>query len=144
MSGKKELETELEKWKNLSDKHLELFLLMTLWMNIKQDQKSIATWLYERSYRTIAIYGMGYVGECLIKDLKGSTVEIKYAIDKKKKVLQSGMEMLSPDEELQKVDAVIVTAIASFDLIQGVLLKKTDMPIVSFADILLELDAERD
>ena len=32
MSGKKELETELEKWKNLSDKHLELFLLMTLWM----------------------------------------------------------------------------------------------------------------
>ena len=117
---------------------------MTLWMNIKQDQKSIATWLYERSYRTIAIYGMGYVGECLIKDLKGSNVEIKYAIDKKKKVLQSGMEMLSPDEELQKVDAVIVTAIASFDLIQGVLLKKTDMPIVSFADILLELDAERD
>ena len=87
---------------------------------------------------------MGYVGEGLIKDLKGSNVEIKYAIDKKKKVLQSGMEMLSPDEELQKVDAVIVTAIASFDLIQGVLLKKTDMPIVSFADILLELDAERD
>ena len=73
---------EGEKWKQLADKHLALMQLFNQWMVTKQEGKSIVDYFHKESIKSIAIYGMSYVGERLYDELKDSDIEVKYAIDK--------------------------------------------------------------
>lgn len=125
--------------KEYADKHLALYLLMNQWVRIKQDNKSIADHLKEEGYKEIAIYGMNYVGETLLKELQDSGVDVKYGIDKNAGNINSDINVVTPEEELEAVDAVIVTAITFFYEIDESLSKKIDCPILSLEDILYEL-----
>ena len=71
----------IEKWKGMSDKHLSLYLMMNQWVKIKQENKSIATYLEENGYKQVAVYGMNYVGETLLSELENTNVKVNYAID---------------------------------------------------------------
>lgn len=122
--------------KSASDKHLALYLLMNQWVRVKQEKKSIAGYLEEKGYKEIAIYGMNYVGQTLLKEFEGSDVEVKYGIDKKAEELYSEVKIVSPEEELEQVDAIIVTPITFYSDIEEMLSVKTDIPVLSFEDIL--------
>lgn len=135
----KPIQAKLEKSRNLSDKHLALFLLMNEWMKSKQDGKHIKSYFEENGYKQIAVYGMSYVGERLIDELKGSGIIVKYAIDRNAESLYSELSIVSPEDVLPEVDAIIVTAITFFDEIQDMLESKVKCPIISFEDILYEL-----
>lgn len=122
-----------------ADKHLALFLLMNQWVKVKQDGKDIPAYLLEQGYKKIAIYGMSYVGETLYHELESSAVEVVYAIDKKAEGMYADVDLLSPDDELPEVDAVIVTPVFFFDEIEEMLASKMDADIVSIEDILYEV-----
>lgn len=130
---------DIEKWKAMSDKHLTLFLLMNEWMKTKQKGKSIADYFKKNGYKMIAIYGMSYVGERLLDELKDSGIEVKYAIDKNADSLYSQIDIHSLEDELADVDAVIVTPVTFFKEIEEKLSKKMDCPILSIENILYEL-----
>ena len=120
----------------MSEKHLSLYLMMNQWVKIKQENKSIADYLEQNGYKEIAIYGMNYVGETLLDELANSNIKVKYAIDKNADAIYSDIDVVTPDDELTEVDAVIVTAITFFDEIEEHLLDKMDCPILSMEDIL--------
>ena len=61
-------EKKQEKQRQLADKHLLLYLLMTKWVEYKQEGKNISHYLELQGYNTIAIYGMNYVGETLLRE----------------------------------------------------------------------------
>lgn len=122
----------------LSDKHFDLFILMVLWVKKGQQGKIIKSYFLENKVTTIAIYGISYVGECLIEELKNTDIEVKYAIDCQIN-LKREINIISPYEEFPKVDMIIVTAISFFDEIQRELMLKTDIPIVSIKEIMLLL-----
>ncbi len=128
-----------DKEKMLSKKHLALFQMMNQWVQVKQEGKKLADYLYEQGYRNIAIYGMSYAGETLVNELRGSNIHISYGIDKKADSLYSDIEIISLEDELKDVDAVIVTAITFFDEIEEKLSQKVDCPIISLEDILYEV-----
>lgn len=121
-----------------SDKHLALFLMMNKWVKVKQEGKNLSSYFTEHGYKRIAIYGMSYAGETLINELKDSDIELVYGIDQKKG-LYSYIDILSLDEDLPEVDAVIVTAITFFDEIEEMLSEKVSCPIISLEDILCEV-----
>lgn len=121
-----------------SDKHLALFLMMNKWVKVKQEGKNLSSYFMEHGYKRIAIYGMSYAGETLINELKDSDIELAYGIDQKKG-LYSYIDILSLDENLPEVDAVVVTAITFFDEIEEVLSEKVSCPIISLEDILCEV-----
>lgn len=129
----------LDEKKKLSDKHLALFLMMNQWVKVKQEGKSLRDFLEKKGYQKIAIYGMSYAGETLIRELESTDIEIAYGIDKNADSLYMNIDIVSPDDELEKVDAVVVTAITFFDEVQEVLCKKLDCPIISLEDILYEV-----
>lgn len=122
-----------------ADKHLALYLLMNQWVKVKQDNKDISAYLLEQGYRKIAIYGMSYVGETLYRELEGTEIEVVYAIDKKADGRYADVDILSPDDDLPEVDAVIVTPIFFFDDIEELLSSKFDADIISIEDILHEV-----
>ena len=87
---------------------------------------------------TVAVYGMGRVGETLIKELTDSDISVKYAIDQSAGKNSEGF-IVSPDSALECVDVVVVTPIASYGEIKLKLKEKMNCPIVSIEDILFEV-----
>ncbi|MBD5476909.1 MAG: hypothetical protein HDR17_13180 [Lachnospiraceae bacterium] len=135
----KQVTKETKRQKELSDKHFALYLLMNQWVKVKQENKSIASYLEKKGYRDIAIYGMNYVGETLLGELAGSGVNVKYAIDRNADNIYTDVDVVMPDASIEKVDAIIVTPVTFFDEIEEMLSWKTDCPILSMEDILYEV-----
>lgn len=128
----------IDKWKKLSDKHLEMFLLMNEWMIIKQDGKSIPNYFKSKGYQSVAVYGLSYIGQRLIDELKEGNIEIKYVIDRRS-CCYFDIQVCAPEDELPEADILIVTAISSYDEIYYSLADKVTYPIVSLEEVLYEL-----
>lgn len=133
---KKTFTEEINKWKEMSDRHLALFLLMNRWVRGKQKENNIATFLADNHLQTIAVYGMSFVGETLVDELKDSDIKVSYGIDQNAGGIYSDIEIFSPEDKLPAVDAVVVTAITFFEEIREMLQEKIDCPVISLEDIL--------
>ena len=129
----------LEKSKMETDKYLQLYHCMNEWVKRKQEKKNIASLLKELGYKSIAIYGVGIVGERLMNELEDSDIDIAYLIDKNPNKIFSTLEIVSPKDALKKVDAIIITPIYYFDEIEEMLSSKIDCPIVALDDLIYDL-----
>lgn len=129
----------INKAKSMSEKHLALFLMMNQWVKTKQEGKNLSEYFEKNGYKNIAIYGMSYAGETLVDELKGTGIEVAYAIDKNADEIYTEVDVISTEEKLDPVDAVVVTAITFFDEIEEKLAEKVDCPILSLEDILYEV-----
>ncbi|MDE7177480.1 MAG: hypothetical protein K2O59_06650 [Lachnospiraceae bacterium] len=136
---KEKVDKERKRQKQLADKHLALFVMMCDWMRAKQEGKSLAGYLKEKGYKNVAIYGLSYAGERLLDELRDNGVEVKYAVDKKADPVYFDTEICRPEEDLEAVDAMIVTAITFYDEIKIMLEEKLQCPILSLEDIIQEL-----
>ncbi len=130
---------EIKKEKMLDGKNEAILKAYSRWVTLKQEGKSIAEYLKENGYRKVAIYGMHYLGENLYNELKNTDIEIKYAIDRNAANITSSIPVYTPDEALEEVDAVIVTAFYFYADIEGQLGNYLDCPILSLEDILFEM-----
>lgn len=130
---------ELAVARQISYKHLRMFKVLNLWMELKQKGDLVGNYLYGYGYKRIAIYGMHYLGERLFLELRDTPVEIAYGIDKNT-IMIDGLTVLNSNDQLETVDMIIVTAITYFDEIKQALEKKIKCPIVSLEDILYDMN----
>lgn len=136
----KKVESEkLNKMRAMSNKHLELFKMMNQWVKVKQEGKNLSSYFEKNGYTKIAVYGMSYAGETLMNELENSTVTVAYGIDRNADSLYADVDIVSMDDDLEEVDAIIVTAITFFDEIEETLSKKVNCPIISLEDVLYEV-----
>lgn len=133
---KQQKDEKIKKKQEESQKHLKMFLLMNQWVNLWQDGKSVKDYFIRNNYRRIAIYGMSYIGETLLNELKNSEISVAYGVDSKADDLYADVEILKPEDELPEVDAVVVTAFYFYDEICEVLEDKFVCPILSIKDII--------
>lgn len=134
----KKLSKRIYSAQNLSDKHLNLFLLMTQWVKNYQNKKSVVDFFVKHNYKTVAIYGISHVGQRLYQELQTADIQIRYVIDNAVPNIQVTCPVLSSRDELEKVDAVIVTPVFNYDEIKETLASKIDCPIISLESILYE------
>ncbi len=120
-------------------KFLEFYNVLNRWLAVKQSGRSYAKFFEKKQYKTIAIYGMKELGERLYDELKDSNIKVAYAIDRNADRIYSELDIVTPDDELSKVDAIVVTAIHYYDEIESMLAEKVDYPIISIEDIIYEL-----
>ncbi len=135
----KQLSKKVDIHRTYSQKHLSLFLMMNQWVKVKQEGKNLASYFQENGYKKIAIYGMSYAGETLLEELKGTDIQVAYGIDKNADSIYADVDVVSLEDTLEDVDAIVVTAIAFFDEIEEKLSEQVDCPIVSLEDILYEV-----
>ena len=127
------------KIRELSDKHLELYLMMKQWVKVKQKGKSLSLYFEKAGYKKIAIYGMSYAGISLTEELKNTSIDVLYGVDINAENIISDIKVITPDEPLEKVDAIVVTAIFAFSVVKKMLSEKIDCPIISLEDIVFSL-----
>ena len=88
----------------ISDKHLTLFILTVQWIKVKQQGKNVSDFLKEEGYENIAIYGMSYIGERLIDELKNTDINVVYGIDRNINFISSSIDLVSINDNLKTVE----------------------------------------
>ena len=82
--------------------------------------------------RSVAIYGLGLIGVHLQKELLHSKlVNLKYIIDKGKKGVHNDIPVFDLNDNLPKVDAIIVTVMWDYNKIESELTKKMNSSVIS-------------
>ncbi len=117
------------------DKFKGYYNLLNEWLALKQRGESLTKYFKENNMKSIAIYGMGELGNRLYEELKNSDVEVRYAIDKNADNSFSELEVIYPSDEFAMVDAIVVTSIFAFDEIEEELTDITGIKIVSLEDV---------
>ena len=130
---------QIKYWQQSAYKSTQIMKLYDQWMFIHQDHKSTYDYFVQKGIKSIAIYGMDNVGERLYEELKDTDIKIEYAIDKKGGYINSDIKMISPEDEFERVDAIVVTVVNYFDEIFKNLSSKTDILIISLEEILYEV-----
>ncbi len=127
-----------EKQKKIDKLH-SYYSMLIQWMQLNYQGKSMEEYFKQNEIRTIAIYGMGEVGNCLYEELKNTSIEVKYAIDKNEMNTYSPIQVYGIEDGLPDVDAIIITAVFAFDEIMEKLNMVTDMNIISLEDVIFEI-----
>lgn len=129
----------IKKLKLQARKERGLFFLMNQWIGLKQDNQQIETYFQKNNYQRIAVYGIGFVGMRLIKELRNTNLNIIYGIDQNAANISSDLKLLTLEDELPEVDVIIVTVLGSFQEIYDKLSTKIRCDIVAIEDIINEV-----
>ena len=113
--------------------------MLRKWIEVEQEGKSIEELLLKKGYTNIAIYGMGDVGNLLFADLKNTSINVLYGIDKNIIGNSLELEIVKPQENLKKVDAIIVSAVFAYDEIADMLRPLVDCPVIAMDDLIYEI-----
>ena len=117
----------------------QLYMAFDQWLRIRQEGRTLVEYFEKWNYKTVAIYGMKELGERLYDELEGSGITVRYIIDKNADLIYANVDVVTPDEKLDPVDVIVVTALYYFDEIEEMLSERVDCPIISLEDILYEV-----
>lgn len=126
--------------KKETDRFYDNYQLLSHWMEVKNEGRSLLEYFKVKGYRTIAVYGMGELANRLCEELENTDVCVKYGIDREVCGTISRMDRIySPGDELELVDAIIVTPFYAMEDIRDVLKKKINCSIVSLEEVVWSL-----
>ena len=141
VTGKK-LREEREKERKTETAFLkfkEYYELLDQWMMNREQGMHTANYFIKNSYKTVAIYGMGQMGNHLYEELIDSKeVDVIYAIDKKGTSVFPELCVKKPTEELPSVDAVVITVLNSYSSIVSMLEEKMHSSMISLEEVICE------
>lgn len=114
------------------DKIMRNFLILYDWMERKQnDSDSFVTVLQKKGYNKIVIYGWGYLGHLLCKELMYTQIEVKGILDRKCLIDTYNIPSYRLQDDLPKVDAVVLTVLYDGERIRDNLNRIMDCPVIS-------------
>lgn len=113
--------------------------LLLKWITLKQDHINLGRYFEMHSLYTIAVYGLGERGIRFLDELRDSNVKIQYVVDKNAKQFAVSFPLYTPNEELEEVDAMVVTVLNGFRDIEERMAYKLQCPIISIEDVIESL-----
>lgn len=130
---------ELKSRKVFTERLQYIIRVYDVWMMMKREGKSVEKYLQEHGINSIAIYGMSELGNRLYQELKDSLIEIKYGMDMNAGIQLKDLRVIRPKDNDENVDAVVVTALTTFDDVKIGLRQKGYTNILALDEILYNL-----
>lgn len=125
-----------------TEKFRIFFELLVEWFAGDMSGKNIGAWISENGYKTVAIYGMGALGELTYLNLcKYKEIYVKYGLDRNASIKIAGLDIFNLNDSLEKVDLIIVTAVTAYEEIKKEINLKTDFEckIISLMQLIEEM-----
>ena len=132
-----EVSTEFD-WKKSVLRNRKTASCFDYWMTLRQQGKSVCDYLLKYGIKTVAVYGMGRLGKHLLAELEQSEIEVKYIIDRKLEIHHPLFQIKSMNDELETVDAVVITPVWEFDQIYEELKVKINSRFFSIEELIKE------
>lgn len=121
------------------DKITWYYKLLDEWLRMRQNGVTLNCYFEKKGYKKIAIYGMKELGQRLFDELRQTEVEIVCVIDQYAKGIHSEVKVITPEEKIPDVDAIVVTAVYYFEAIDEKLSTIVNCPILSLEEVLYEI-----
>lgn len=135
------MENHCEGWNNYSgknklvDKYKLYFCLNNRWISLKESNRRLSKYFVENQIKSIAVYGLGDIGLNLCDEIMKDGIEVKYAFDRSLIRYESLIPIKKLEDELEEVDAVVVSIPDEFEAIRNSIEAKFSCPIISIDDI---------
>lgn len=117
------------------NKFKQYYEILNFWLKATFEGKSIEKVIMQQGYKTIAIYGMGEIGQRLFENLKNTDIEVAYIIDEGVSYFDE-LEIKNIGDELSPVDLIVITPIFDYEIISKKLSFYYQYKICSIKDII--------
>lgn len=131
--------SEIESLSFLVTRYESYWRTLDAWLRLKETGVKLESYFTANNMHSIAIYGMGMLGKHLYNELSHSSIEIKYAIDRKAEAIQMDIRVYDPEDSFPQVDAIVVTAAYSYSYIRKKLVERGYRNIISLEHIIMEM-----
>lgn len=125
-------------------KEQKLKEIREIWLERDKDRISIPKLLMEKGIRSVAVYGMGYLGCRLYDELEGNGIDIRYVMDRELETIDGVLKVVRPDEDLPQADAIVVTVLEDTDRICASIESKGIDRVVTLTEVLHWSKKERE
>lgn len=114
----------LLKEKIIKERYMDYYKLMNRWIQNKLNNWEIKNFFDNNNLHSVAIYGMGTLGELIYKELKNNGIKTKYFIEKNYIDNIIGIEnipiiSIHDVKQLKNIDLIIVTPIFDYKEIEA-------------------------
>lgn len=112
LEGLKSLvESEEMRYISLLEKYRDMFFMYDKWIALENEKGCLSTFLINKGYMKIAVYGIGIVGRQIISTLKNSEINVLAAIDRNANYIESNIPVTTIENFKTKVDLIIVSVV---------------------------------
>lgn len=118
------------------EKNQLVIKMLEKWICNVQEGKVVADYFRNRDWKAIGIYGLGWLANRLCDELSHTEIEIRYIIDRRADMILSDIRLVTLNDDLEEVDAIVATPAGEYLAIKEQLEKKVACPIVYIGDIL--------
>ena len=132
--GSKILVNMINEYKSGMERSSSNMKVFHQWLSFLYSGGQIETYLRERHYSRIMIYGNGYVGKSLLQALEKTDISVAAGMDRNVPVESDDM-IIGTDSIIPDVDAIVVTPVFYFNEICSMLREKTELPIISIEEM---------
>ena len=135
----------LKKENEYKERYKSYYMLTNQWLLNRNSGKSIQEYFSQNNIKSIAIYGMGTLGELFYEEVKNTDVSVKSFIDKNAEELYYGLDNLpivnlEELDTIKDIDAIVVTPVFDFDDISKEIEKSgSSSQMISLEDIIYDI-----
>ncbi len=109
------------------------------WVEAKYQGTKLEAYFAKRGYKSVAIYGYGPLAKLMISELRESSVEIAYILDKNKEKVESEYPVYCIEDNLPVADVIVIAATFSSGVIFKGLSDKGYSNVISIEEIIENL-----
>lgn len=95
--------------------------------------------LNHQGIQTVAVYGMGYVGQKVVELLEMAQIKVCYGIDKNSSAVVGDIRVMNPENISNDMQMIVITPELYYKDIYATLKKQVNVPIVRLSELLDEL-----
>lgn len=123
------------------EKLRQIMRMYNMILRCREQEVTVGTFLKEKGVNSVAIYGMGILGQSVVSELIKAKIIIEYVIDRNKAIKIPELRMFTSYEKVKcpRTDIMLVTAVTYYDEIKYDLMKNGCVNIVSLDDILYQM-----
>ncbi|MFG6367705.1 MAG: hypothetical protein K1W16_04650 [Lachnospiraceae bacterium] len=129
----------IERKNRLIDKYKLYYCLNNKWISLKESQKRVSKYFVYNQMESIAVYGLGDVGLNFCDEVMKDGIKVKYAFDGNLIRYDSYIPIRKLEDELEEVDAIVVTIPDEFEAIKDMLKEKFTCPIIAIDEIIYSI-----
>lgn len=122
----------------MADKYMRMYYFYCAWLQLCRDNCSLASHLKAQGYKTAAIYGDGYFGKQLYKELMKEHIDVLCFIDRNAEYLKEEIPVYKPEEKNPDVDVIVITVLQDGKGVAKLLRAKNSAKIVCLDELLEE------